>query len=213
MSARLACAPAMILSLALAAAWSCQGDEPGDSGDTGGAEGPDDSGDTAQETGDTGGETGDSADTGDTGEPAGGDGLLLWEGTATVTADAYEGSEDILLLADMGLGDALCQVRYSVLSTSVRTDCGACLWAFDVVLGPAEVIEDKGACQLAGYDEAAIAAIEGSTRGYGYAEEHIGHAAVLLVDQGGGWDAVAFASWVEQTGAFSYEWEQAYVQY
>jgi hypothetical protein len=153
-------------------------------------------------------------DTADTGAPPHGTGLLYWEGEATVTGDTYDGHEDIALLADKGMGNAVCRIRYAVTSTALRSDCGdQCLWAFDVVLGPAEVLTDTGACGAAGYDEAAVAALEGTSRAYGYIDDYIGHAAVLMVDLGEGWEVADYAAWTDTQGGLSYHWEQGYTAY
>ena len=228
----------MILALALvagcggkapgAADTAGPGATPGHTGDTGADSGGADSGgadsggadsggadsaavDTAApgHTGDTGADSGGA----DSGEP-GGEGLLYLEGEAVASAGGYVGREDVLLLAELGLGDALCRIRCDVTSTASRTDCDECLWAFDLTLGPAEVLVDEGgACALAGYDAEAVAALEGATRSYGFIDDYIGHAAVLMHDQGAGWEVAAYATWSPETGAVSYQWEQGYVAY
>jgi hypothetical protein len=83
------------------------------------------------------------------------------------------------------MGDAVCRIRYQVSSVAPRADCG----------------------------DDAIAALEGTTRAYGFIEEYIGHADVLTVDQGEGWEVAAYASWAQDSGDLSYEWERGYVAY
>lgn len=150
----------------------------------------------------------------DSGAVEHGEGLLLREGRATVGLEAYEGHEDVVLLSELGVGEAVCRIRCTVHSVASRDDCGeSCLWSFELALGPAEVLVDFGACEAAGYDAAAIAGLEGTTRAYGFIEEHVGHADVLVVDEGQGWEVAAYASWDPDSGALSYEWEQGFVSY
>ena len=154
------------------------------------------------------GDTGDSGDSGDSGQQA----LLTFQGAATVDGSGYAGTEDVVLRANLGLGEELCRVHYAIASTSERTDCDGCAWAFEVGLGAPEVVLDTGACASAGYGAAGGAAIEGSTRGQGFSEEYVGHSDVLMVDQGDGWMAVSFSQYDAKTGAFVYQWDQGYLR-
>ena len=155
--------------------------------------------------------SGDTADTSDTAGPVGGTGLLTLIGQATV-GSSYDGTEEIRFAPTTGDAQALCSVVVPVSAAQARTDCLDCLWAFDVVLGAPTVNTDT-ACEAAGYDAQAIAALEGSVRSYGFADEYLGHAEALLVLQDDTWEPVSFADWSAKTGLLSYEWEQGYLPY
>lgn len=154
----------------------------------------------------------DTADTADSAPPAPtGTGLLTWEGAASIR-DGWDGTETVTFRAELGLGDVLCELRYTVAGADPREDCPSCAIAYEVILGAPDVTVADG-CGAAGYDAAAIAAIEGTTRGYGFATDYYGHASVLLVDEGGGWDAAAFADHDDTAGTLSYSWDHGYIDY
>lgn len=169
--------------------------------------------DTAPPDADTAvpGDTAEAADTADTAGLEGGTGLLTRVGQATV-GSSYNGTEEIRFAPTAGDAQALCSVVVPVTAAGARSDCADCLWAFDVVLGAPTVSIDT-ACEAAGYNAQAIAALEGSVRGYGFADEYLGHAEALLVLQDGAWEPVSFADWSAETGLLSYEWEQGYLPY
>ena len=150
-------------------------------------------------------------DIADTADPEGGTGLLTLIGRATV-GSSYEGTEEIRFAPTTGGAQTLCSITVPVTATAPRSDCDDCLWAFDVVLG-APTIGIDTSCEAAGYDDESIAALEGSVRGQGFADEYLGHAEALLVLQDGSWEPVSFADWSEATGLLSYEWEQGYLPY
>lgn len=157
---------------------------------------------------DGGGETGPDPDPGDSGSGSGGTGLLTLEGEAVV-AEAWTGSETLRFAAELGLGETLCEIGVELASTGPRDDCAACAWAWELVLGAPEVrVGDR--CAEAGYDEATVAALEGSGRAYGFAEEYLGHAAVLLQEVDGSWEAVAFADYEATRGALAYQVDLGY---
>ena len=196
---------------------ACGGSTPAETGDTGAStdtSDTSDTGDTADsgETGETGetGDTGETNETGDTGL-VGDEGLLSWVGDATI-GDGWEGSESVRFVAQSGLGDTLCDVRYPVTSLRVRDDCADCVVAYDVVFGAPEVLTDT-ACAAAGYDAATIAAGEGEERAYGFALDYVGHANVLMRYEDERWQAVSFVDWNEAKERIVYNWEQGYVEY
>lgn len=174
----------------------------------------DSSPDSAAETGgESAAETGDDT-AGDTGEDTGlvgDDGLLAWAGEADV-ADGWDGSESVVFVADVGLGDTLCEVWYPVTGIAPRDDCAECILAWDVVLGAPDVRIDT-LCETAGQDAATIAAREGETRSYGIALDFLGHSNVLMLDDGGVWKAVTFVDWNGEAMTVSYQWEQAVISY
>ncbi len=168
-----------------------------------------DTGDSAEDTGDSAEETGDSAeDTGETGETN--RGLLTWSGEANVDG-TWEGHESILFVGDDGLGETWCEVRYPVLPVAERTDCVDCVLAFDVEFQAPETLIST-LCAEVGYDDAAITALVGERRGYGFALDYLGHSNVLMFDDEGIWKAVAFVNWNESSATLSYAWERGYVE-
>lgn len=166
-------------------------------------------GDTVDDTGgDSGGDTGGDTDTGSAALQA----LSGLRGTATVGA-AYAGEETRYVIADRGEGEPLCQLAYALTSTATREDCegagAACDWAFDLVVSGATVeAEAEPGCAAFGLE---VAALEGSTVGYGFVADYHGHTSVLMVDIAGAWTATSFADFAG--GAFSYDWELGLVDY
>ncbi len=152
----------------------------------------------------------DDSGTDDSGTDDSGTGLLVFAGAATVGAD-YLGTEQIRFGPTTG-GDPLCVIDIPVSSVGIREDCAECLWAFDLTFSTPTVLIDTH-CAAIGYDEAAIAAITGSRRACGFADEYLGHAEALLVETDGAWEPVSFADWSPVNGALSYAWEQGYQDY
>ncbi len=140
--------------------------------------------------------------------------LLRYEGSAMVDAGSYAGDEILVLEADEGAGDELCRVSYTLTSTAQRDDCAVCDWAFDLVLSDPTIVYESGVgCGPFGYAAEDVAALDGEPRSYGYAEEYVGHASMLLAHDGSLWEGLSFATYVPETGDFSYGWEAAYVAY
>lgn len=170
------------------------------------------SGDTGTDSADPETGTPDTGDTGDTGEDTGPtDGRYFIEGEATVI-DSWIGTESLMLKGDLGLGQVDCHVRMPVISTGTAKGCENCVYAWDVVIGTPEVVIDND-CAAAGWDAAAIAALEGTTRSYGIAIEYVGHSDVLLLEDEGSWGVVAYVDWTPSTGTISYTWDLGYATY
>ena len=142
-------------------------------------------------------------------------GLLGRVGTGTVLVGSYEGSEDLFFTRDHGQGEDICRIRYSLTSIALRDDCDDCVWAFDLQLGPAELVAeaDPGCLATVGVDGSTLAGLEGTVVSYGYNPDYVGHIRVLYVEQGGEWGSVGHAEWESSSGAFSYEWEDGYYPY
>ena len=111
------------------------------------------------------------------------------------------------------MGDVLCRVEVTLTSTASRDDCGDCLWAWDLVVDEATIAAEGGVgCSAFGHDAAAVAAMAGTTRAYGYAEEYVGHADMLMIWVDG-WQGASFATWHPDSGALDYGWDDAYVEF
>lgn len=187
------------LTLGLVAA-GCPGTDDDDSGS-----GDDDVGDD-----DLGDDDATAGDDDDTTTRA----LLAFEGSAMVDAGGYAGTEALVIEADEGAGAELCRVTYTLTSTAVREDCDLCDWAYDLVVSnPAVVTESGVGCGPFGYSADDLAALDGSARSYGYVEEYIGHASMLMVHTGTLWEGISYATFFEETGDLSYGWDDAYVPY
>jgi hypothetical protein len=194
-----------LLTLLLALSFTGCTTDPDDDDDTAG---DDDTGD--DDTGDD--DTGDD-DSGDD-DTAANTGMFGYLGDATASDAGYDGWEELYLIAEKGLGDDVCRVRYDVDATAPRDDCADCMWAHDVVVSNPQVTLDvDGACAAIGYDAAAIAALDGTTKSYGYAEEYFGHADVIMVMVKGEWSAVSFATWDDGSENFLYDWEVGFEGY
>ncbi len=183
----------------------------GGSTDTGGGDGGSADGGAS----DGGASDGGSADGGadDTGGSATGASFLI--GEATAGPDGYTGTEDWVFIGDDGEGEEFCRIRTTLSVAAVRDDCEDCDWAYDLVRGDAEVLTDTGpgCLALAGYDATTVSDLDGTTVAYGYSPDYFGHAEVLMGVVDGAWTALAFATWDEATGAFSYEREAGYFEY
>ena len=194
--------PLILLSLA-----ACT-DNDDDSGSSGTSDGGSADGGTSDGGTSDGGSDGGSGDGGSPQE----DGLLLLSGVAVATVADYLGSETVLFLAEEGSGETLCEVQVTLQSVGLRTDCTECEWAYDVEVLTAETVTDTH-CAVVGYDSAAVAALVGTTRGYGLNPEYYGHAPVLFAEVDSTWAAVSIASYDDVTGDFSYDWEEGFYAY
>ena len=156
---------------------------------------PDDSGTTPTGTDDTGGTSG----------PSDSAGTIGYDGSATATLTDFDGLEEWWFQGEDGAD--LCRVRGRLISTGVRTDCGGCEWAFDLVQSETELVTegDPGCADLAGVSDPTQ--LDGRAVSYGYDADYFGHGKVLMVVIDGEWQASSFASWDEGTGAFLYSRE------
>ena len=79
----------------------------------------------------------------------------------------------------------------------------------------ATVVTESGRGCLAtlGLDGDTVSDLDGTTTGYGYIHEYFGHANVLTTETEGVWAPVDNASWDEETGAFTYDWLDGYMEY
>jgi len=117
-------------------------------------------------------------------------------------------------VGDDGDGAVLCRVSCALTSTAPRDDCDDCVWAFDLVVSDAVVAEETDVgCAAFGYDADAVEAMNGTARSYGYAEEYVGHADMLMVYEADRWQGLAFATYSPASGELTYHWEDAYVPY
>ena len=151
------------------------------------------------------------------GEEGGGEGgtigddewILVYEGQATASEVGYAGTEDIVAFED-ATGDELCRIRVALASTGTREDCEGCEWAYDLIARDPERVAESGAgCEgTLGFDDASIAAMDGVGRAYGVNTDYFGHAAVLFVYGELGWNVATFIDVDEESGAFTYTWEE-----
>ncbi len=140
--------------------------------------------------------------------------MLSFSGAAVIDPVSFAGVEELFIVDEEGAGDELCRVTYSLTSTGGRADCAECDWAFDLEVSDAVIVSEGGAgCATFGYGADVVAALDGSTRAYGFAEEYIGHASTLMVYEGGMWQGQCFATFVEDSGDLSYSWDDAYLDY
>ena len=152
-------------------------------------------------------------------------GVCGQRGRGTVDAGAFEAVEEFYLIGEEGLGEELCVVRFDARRVGdAPDDCSglgasaSCSWAHRVGFDNPRIVSDvDGVCAASelGFDDARIAAIDGSEQAYGFVSEYVGHASVLLrYDQGAGtWGAFATATWDEGDGAFRFDRRNGYCGY
>ena len=138
---------------------------------------------------------------------------------ATVTADTFEGSEEIYLIGDEGEGGDLCRVRYTVRSVSAPSvPCDICEWAYTLERTESEIIADIGD-RCAGselkLDAERIEEKTGTRVSWGYAAEATGHAHVLMEwnETENQWTAVAAAAWSESDSTLTVDRRDGYCGY
>ncbi len=160
-------------------------------------------GDSGADSGDTGGDSGVDSGTARSGaESRYGSGLV---------GEGYDGVEEWALVADNGTGADVCRLDFSLGSSTARTDCADCSWAYDLVVSGTTVVdEDATGCAATLADPATF---DGTVVSYGYAPNYFGHAQVLMVYESGAWNAVSFGGMDDTTGEFSYQWDVGYRAY
>ena len=152
-------------------------------------------------------------DTGETGTTPMRQGLTGRSGAAFADADSYAGAEDWYFVGEDGLD--VCRVRVTMTSVAIRSDCEGCSWAFDLETSDAtvEAESDVGCLGVFGMDASTVGSLDGAVVSYGFIHEYYGHADVLSVDAGAGWDVVGFANWDDASFEFSYDLVDGYVSY
>lgn len=134
-------------------------------------------------------------------------------GTHTADASSWEGTEELYFIGDEGEGADICRLQLSFSSDSpnalLRDDCdvylGACDFAWDLEIVAAEIVaeSDVGCAGTWGTPESWV----GQVVSYAYVSEYYGHAQVIMVDEGKGWDAVSFAFYDDEAKLLTYDWE------
>ncbi len=146
--------------------------------------------------------------------------LQGYTGLAMAGYDGFEGDEDMYLIAEEGDGDDICRIRYHLKETQERDDCptqghSPCIWSWDVTISEATIVSESGVgCEGAfGISSETVTELNGTSFGVGFNPDYYGHAAVMLRDAGKGWSVACFAIWDEDSGEFTYQWDQGYVEY
>jgi hypothetical protein len=136
-------------------------------------------------------------------------------GMATANATTYDGTSELYIIGDSGLGDEVCTIRFDVKRTGAApanctdpTTGAACTWSHQVTFSNAMVITNtNGACDASDsvppLDAAGIARINNSTIGRGFSKV-AGHGDSLMKYDGTKWTVVGHSSWNETTSAFDY---------
>jgi hypothetical protein len=122
------------------------------------------------------------------------------------------GTEEYRFTGDEGDGALLCHVRYDLEATGPRGDCAACIWAFDLEIKNAAVVVDKGPCMtILGVDAGSIDSWNGTTKAYGFDDDYVGHAEILMFHDGASWVPLEYASWDPLKKTIAYEkWDGLY---
>lgn len=144
-------------------------------------------------------------------------GLLGYEGEAIADTTTYLGIEELYFIGNEGAGTEICRIRYDVESFARRNDCIDCEWAHDLEVSNAAVVAQAGVgcdgiSHILGFGAADVSDLDGTFRSYGYYEEYLGHANVLMMYEGS-WNPVAFADWDPVSRVFSYDLEYALFEY
>ena len=174
-------------------------------------------------TGGGGGSNGGGAGSGAAGTSAGGSGGAGFvnpascgeRGMATANATTYDGTSELYIIGDSGLGDEVCTIRFDVKRTGTApanctdpTTGAACTWSHQVTFSnPMVITNTNGACDASDsvppLDAAGIAKINNSTIGRGFSKV-AGHGDSLMKYDGTKWIVVGHSSWNETTSAFDY---------
>jgi hypothetical protein len=129
------------------------------------------------------------------------------QGEATASACAYEGHEDLIVIGDDGLGDPVCQIRFTVKrvgnapagcrymnhDTAMQTNCG---WTQTVEYSnPVIMVNVNNACANSGFalSSAKIDQMDGCRVAIGYAPNCGDHDSACRMKyrvSQGGWDPV-----------------------
>jgi hypothetical protein len=129
------------------------------------------------------------------------------DGKATASACAYEGYEDFLVIGDAGLGDPVCQIRFTVKRVGnapsgckyTRHDTGmevACAWTQTLEYSnPVMMVNVNNACANSGFglNAAKLDKLNGCRVAIGYAPECGDHDSACRMKYRvslGGWDPV-----------------------
>jgi hypothetical protein len=129
------------------------------------------------------------------------------DGQATASACAYEGYEDLLVIGDAGLGDPVCQIRFTVKRVGnapagckyTNHDTGmetSCAWTQTLEYSnPVMMVNTNNACANSGFalNAAKIEAINGCRVAIGYAPncgDHDNACRMKYRVSLGGWDPV-----------------------
>jgi len=123
---------------------------------------------------------------------------------------SYEGFEDLYIMTADDDPVDVCRVRYPLRAVArPAVPCAICEWAVVVEKGNPEVMVDRhDACANSdlGLDDAAIAAGVGDRIAYGYADESVGHASILMRynPANGRWEEYTVSNW-DQASEFRYK--------
>ncbi|TPV92679.1 MAG: hypothetical protein B7733_24430 [Myxococcales bacterium FL481] len=123
----------------------------------------------------------------------------------------YVGYVDYILLADMGVGDELCRMRFDVTTVGDPAQpCDFCYWSTVVQLSnPTAIVDVDNRCADSdrGLTEAEIARLTAAETGMGFAEEATGHGQILVHydPTTSTWPASAFGIWDADTGELTYD--------
>lgn len=123
----------------------------------------------------------------------------------------YKGFEDQYILTAADDPVDVCRVRYELHAVAEpAVPCPICEW--DVVLekrNPSVLVDLNNACANSdlGLDEAAISASVGERVAYGFAEESVGHASILMrYNIGSGrWQEYTVSNWDPAVSEFRYK--------
>ena len=144
-------------------------------------------------------------------------GLLGYEGVAVADATSYSGVEELYFIANDGAGIELCRIAYDVQAFAQRNDCNDCQWAHDLEISQAAVVAEDGVgcdgiSHILGFGAADVSDLDGTYLSYGYDEDFMGHAAVLMMYVGN-WNPVSYATWDEVSGDFDYDRQDGLYEY
>jgi hypothetical protein len=191
---------------------------------TGGSSGASTGGST---TGGSGGSGTGGSTTGGSGGSAGGGftkrGVCGQKGTGTVTQTTYESTEEFYMVSQENVEEGLldiynCHIRFTATRVGAAPancqdlDGMACMWTHKVrISNPTVVTNEDGACEKNefGWNAAWMASQDGTEASYGYVDMYEGHDSVLMKAFGAAgmemWDVLGRASWLEESGEFSFD--------
>jgi hypothetical protein len=138
-------------------------------------------------------------------------GVCGQRGESPVSADDFQGYEELYIISDEGFGVDICVVRFDVGRVGdAPGGCEDCVWSHEVQYSNPQILTDVDnvcANSQLGLTAAKLEEIDGSRAAYGFVNEYAGHVSVLVKydEATGTWGPNGNATWTAQTGRLRFD--------